>query len=109
MDKDNPITNYMIAYDAFNAFSFSDKLLAFVKENRNFLAWTRPFEGVYLVKSQKNVFEIGDTFRSFFGNNTNHFVHQVSPLFVTGIAASETWQWIHTNSLPQLVEWAGKK
>lgn len=104
----NVIINYMISYDAFSSSSFSDKLLAFIKENGKVVAWTKPFDGVYFIKSSSGLDEISTSMRSFFGDDLCHFVCPVAPEYINGIAIPEIWSWIKANSVPQIAEWVEK-
>ena len=98
-----PILNYSIAYNPFQTMQFSNKLLTFVKRNGRILAWMRPFDGQYFIKSYDGIHEIQSNFNEFFEGQVTFFVNPVHADFVSGSASPEIWNWLRLNTPQEVI------
>ena len=101
------VTNYLVTYDALQSLQFSNKLLAYVRENGKVLAWMRPFEGAYLLKSYHDLSSIQQSFFAFFEGSITFFVQPVYPHQMHGSASPNVWEWINKNSVPEILALQG--
>lgn len=98
-----PILNYSIAYNAFQTIQFSNKLLSFVKRNGRVLAWMRPFDGLYFVKTYDSIYDIQANFNEFLEGDVTFFVNPVYPDITTGSASPEIWNWLRMNTPQEVI------
>ncbi|MGQ2958537.1 MAG: hypothetical protein ACT6QT_06815 [Sphingopyxis sp.] len=98
--------NYLISYDAFSSVQFEAKLLGFVKENGKIAAWSRPYLGLYLVKSDQDLLSVRESFFSFFGDQTAFVVCPISKFTLLGILPAETWNWLSKDTENELIQWS---
>ncbi len=94
------MNSYALCYDAFAAFSMSEQLAAFVKENRHITQWSQPFHGLYLLKSDAALVTLSGSFQTFFGQKVPHFLTVTGPALSGGILPQEIWAWLNAQVPP---------
>lgn len=94
---------YSLSFDPYRSMHVGDQLLAFVKDNRYVVSWSRPYDGLYLLKSEYDFGTILNSFKSFFGINISFFLSEVSHNASGGILQQDVWNWFNQGYLPNFL------
>lgn len=94
---------YALSYDPYRSIHVGEQLLAFVKDNRNVVSWSRPYDGLYLLKSENDFATILNSFRSFFGINISFFISEVRHNSSGGILQQDVWNWFNQGYFPNFL------
>jgi hypothetical protein len=93
---------YAISYDAVTTTSVQKQLLAFLAESRSIMSWSKPFDGLILVKSTLSKEQLAEVFRSFFSENVQFLVSQAERDYSFGYFSKTVWDWFNQQPLLQL-------
>lgn len=86
---------YLLNYDATRIAAMHAQLVGFVKENRNVKQWIHPYAGLFLLKSDADVWTLAASFRSFFTDANSHVVVPLNSGYFQGIMPNYVWTWLN--------------
>lgn len=89
------MASYLLSYDVGAIAPMHAQLVAFVQENRHVKQWIHPYAGLFLLKSDAEVWTLGASFRSFFTDANNHIVVPISSDATQGIMPTYVWSWLN--------------
>lgn len=89
------MASFLLNYDVSPVASMQAQLVAFVKENRHVRQWSHPYPGLFLLKSDAEVWTLAASFRSFFTDVNSHIVVPVDSNATQGIMPPYVWEWLN--------------
>ena len=68
--------HFALSYDPVASVSVQKQLMAFLGESRTIYSWSKPFEGLVIIRTDASKEQLASMFRSFFDDQIQFFVLQ---------------------------------
>lgn len=90
------MTTFSITYNSLQLQAVEKQLDAFLQSNRNVVSWAKPFDGLYLVRSNLDRIALYVNLKSFFPDSIPFFVASVTAAECVGTLPQNVWDWLNS-------------
>lgn len=101
------MNTYLLSYNPVDFTINGNRLLAYVRDNRNVQQYFQPWMGTYIIKSHADLQVISAGFVDFF-DESQFVIAQVFTSHLNGLLDQPMWGWINYNVMPVLPGKTGK-
>lgn len=95
------MNSFILSYNPLSARLSPRQLIAWIKESANVAQWYSPYAGTIILKSDKSIATLSDSFRAAFDGDSV-VVAQVFPWMCGGALSPDIWAWLNGTAAPSL-------
>ena len=91
-----------LSYDCIGSARMAQQLRAFVSENKHIDSWSKPYDGLILMRSRQDYETLFHSFAAFFGDGFQYVVFEISAATTIGLFTDVIWEWFGRIDVPEL-------
>jgi hypothetical protein len=95
--------NFALSYDPVASSPTNKQLMAFVSSNRNVMSWSKPYEGLILIKSGISKETLYQDFVTFFDEGVQFLLFEIAVGYSVGRFTQVIWDWFRQGSFLSLL------
>ena len=86
---------YAFSYDPVATANITGLLQSFIADNKHVSSWSKPFEGMFLIKSGSSKEDLYNSINGFFSGAVQFFITEAEQGHSIGVLLQQVWDWLN--------------